>query len=46
MAWAPDQEEQYRDAARNVDRILKGANPADLPVAGDGHDRHDEAEAP
>ena len=32
MAWAPDQEEQYRIAARNVDRILKGAKPGDLPV--------------
>jgi putative ABC transport system substrate-binding protein len=32
MAWAPDQEEQYREAARYVDRILKGAKPGDLPV--------------
>ena len=32
MAWAPDQEGQYREAARYVDRILKGANPGDLPV--------------
>jgi putative tryptophan/tyrosine transport system substrate-binding protein len=32
MAWAPDQEEQYREAARYVDRILKGTNPGDLPV--------------
>lgn len=32
MSWAPDQEEQYRDAARYVDRILKGANPGDLPI--------------
>jgi putative ABC transport system substrate-binding protein len=32
MAWAPDQEGQYREAARYVDRILKGASPGDLPV--------------
>ena len=32
MAWAPDQPEQYREAARYVDRILKGASPGDLPV--------------
>lgn len=32
MAWAPDQEEQYREAARYVDRILSGAKPGDLPI--------------
>ncbi|HUQ30715.1 MAG TPA: ABC transporter substrate binding protein, partial [Pyrinomonadaceae bacterium] len=32
MAWAPNQEEQYREAARYVDKILKGAKPGDLPV--------------
>src|SRR5215207_10509978 len=32
MAWAPDQEGQYREAARYVDKILRGANPGDLPV--------------
>jgi putative tryptophan/tyrosine transport system substrate-binding protein len=32
MAWAPDQEEQYRDAARYVHRILRGTKPGDLPV--------------
>jgi putative ABC transport system substrate-binding protein len=32
MAWAPDQEEQYRIAARYVHKILKGANPGDLPI--------------
>jgi len=32
MAWAPDQEGQYREAARYVDKILKGASPGDLPV--------------
>lgn len=32
MALAPDQDEQFREAARNVDRILKGARPGDLPI--------------
>jgi putative ABC transport system substrate-binding protein len=32
MAWAPDLPEQYRIAADYVDRILKGANPGDLPI--------------
>jgi len=32
MAWAPNQEEQYREAARYVDRILRGAKPGDLPI--------------
>jgi putative ABC transport system substrate-binding protein len=32
MAWAPDQEEQYREAARYVDRILRGSKPGDLPI--------------
>jgi putative tryptophan/tyrosine transport system substrate-binding protein len=32
MAWAPDLLEQYREAARFVDRIVKGAKPGDLPV--------------
>jgi ABC-type uncharacterized transport system substrate-binding protein len=32
MAWAPDLEEQFRAAAQNVDRILKGAKPGDLPI--------------
>src|SRR6185369_9553206 len=27
MAWAPDQEEQYREAARYVNQILKGVKP-------------------
>ena len=37
MAWAPDLEEQYREAARYVDRILKGAKPGDLPARYPGH---------
>jgi putative ABC transport system substrate-binding protein len=32
MAWAPDLEEQFRVAARNVDKILKGAKPGDIPI--------------
>ncbi|MEQ1761908.1 MAG: ABC transporter substrate-binding protein [Pyrinomonadaceae bacterium] len=32
MAWAPDQEEQYRMSAKYVTRILNGAKPGDLPV--------------
>ena len=32
MAWAPDQEEQYRIAAGYVDQVLKGASPGDLPI--------------
>lgn len=32
MAWAPDLVEQYREAARLVDAILRGARPGDLPI--------------
>ncbi|HUP36305.1 MAG TPA: ABC transporter substrate-binding protein [Candidatus Limnocylindria bacterium] len=32
IAYAPDNPETYRRAASFVDRILKGANPATLPV--------------
>jgi putative tryptophan/tyrosine transport system substrate-binding protein len=32
MAYSADIAEQYRGAAGYVDRVLKGANPADLPV--------------
>lgn len=32
MSYGPDQSESYRRAALMVDKILKGANPADIPV--------------
>jgi len=32
ISFGPDIDEQYRGAARYVDRILKGEKPADLPV--------------
>ena len=32
MSYATDLVDQYRRAAAYVDRILRGANPADLPV--------------
>jgi putative ABC transport system substrate-binding protein len=32
ISYGPDTIEQYRSAARYVDRILKGEKPADLPV--------------
>jgi putative tryptophan/tyrosine transport system substrate-binding protein len=32
IAYGPDQIEEYRGSAGYVDRILKGARPADLPV--------------
>jgi putative tryptophan/tyrosine transport system substrate-binding protein len=32
MSWAPNLENQYRTAAHYVDKILRGANPGDLPI--------------
>ena len=32
VSYGPDQVDQYRRVAGYVDRILKGENPADLPV--------------
>jgi ABC-type uncharacterized transport system substrate-binding protein len=32
MSYGPDQVERWRTAAAYVDRILRGANPADMPV--------------
>jgi putative tryptophan/tyrosine transport system substrate-binding protein len=34
VSYGPDTVDQYRRAASYIDRILKGENPADLPVQG------------
>jgi putative tryptophan/tyrosine transport system substrate-binding protein len=32
MAYSPDQDEQFREAARKVDKVLRGARVGDLPI--------------
>ena len=32
ISYGPDLVDQYRQAAKYVDRVLKGENPADMPV--------------
>ena len=32
MSFVPDRPEMYRRVAAHADKILKGANPGDLPV--------------
>jgi putative tryptophan/tyrosine transport system substrate-binding protein len=32
MSYVPDRREMYRRVAAHVDKILKGANPGEIPV--------------
>ena len=32
MSYGPDLDELFRHSAKNVDKIVRGANPSDLPV--------------
>lgn len=32
MSYGPDTSENFRQAARYIDKIFKGASPADLPI--------------
>jgi putative ABC transport system substrate-binding protein len=32
MSWAPNQDAQFREAARYVDKIVRGAKPGELPI--------------
>lgn len=32
MAYSPDQDEQFREAARKADKVLRGARVGDLPI--------------
>jgi ABC-type uncharacterized transport system substrate-binding protein len=39
MAYGTNVPDNFRGAAGYVHRILKGENPADLPISGAGQDR-------
>ena len=32
MSWAPDLQQQFRESAHFVDKILRGARPGDIPI--------------
>jgi putative tryptophan/tyrosine transport system substrate-binding protein len=40
VSYGPNQADQCRRAAGYVDRILKGENPAGMPVQGEGARAH------